>query len=98
MFSSASRPPRTVPTTASRSAVRHQVVPHSAGRGQLEREAAIYRQGRTPIPRPAGARVNANGRTNLGPVSNGVSGEFPPMFGGTTTNTLINDPANVTLT
>lgn len=48
--------------------------------------------------RALGARVNANGRTNLGPVSSGASAEFPPMFGGDATNTLINDPANVTTT
>ena len=54
--------------------------------------------GNWDITRPLGARVNANGRTNVGSVGNGSSAEFPPMFGGVTTNALINDPANITLT
>jgi hypothetical protein len=55
-------------------------------------------EGNWDTTRALGSRVEATGRTNVGPVSNGVAGDFPPMFGGDTTNTLINDPANVTTT
>src|SRR4051794_12551380 len=66
---------------SARPTVEHQVVPHSTDRSRLEREAAIYRQNRTPITRPDGSLTAGESRPGSASLAGAHLGEVQARFG-----------------